>query len=35
VDVIPVRCTIEVDGEIVMKDGRFDYELLGVPIPRG
>jgi leucyl aminopeptidase (aminopeptidase T) len=34
-DVIPLRCTIEVDGEIIMKDGRFDYELLGVATPRG
>jgi aminopeptidase len=33
-DVIPLRCTIEVDGEIIMKDGRFDYELLGVATPR-
>jgi leucyl aminopeptidase (aminopeptidase T) len=34
-DVIPLRCTIEVDGEMIMQDGRFDYELLGVPTPRG
>ncbi len=34
IDVIPVRCTIAVDGEMIMKDGQFDYELLGVPPPR-
>lgn len=34
VDVIPVRCTITIDGETVMREGRFDYELLGVS-PRG
>jgi aminopeptidase len=34
-DVIPLHCTIEIDGEIIMKDGRFDYELLGVATPRG
>jgi leucyl aminopeptidase (aminopeptidase T) len=30
VDVIPLNCTIEMDGHVVMRDGRFDYELLGV-----
>jgi leucyl aminopeptidase (aminopeptidase T) len=35
VDVVPLRCTIIVDGETIMRDGRFDYELLGVPVPRG
>ena len=35
VDVIPLRCTIEMDGEIVMTDGKFDYEMLGVATPRG
>jgi leucyl aminopeptidase (aminopeptidase T) len=35
VDMIPHRCTISIDGETIMKDGRFDYELLGVPPPRG
>lgn len=35
VDVIPLRCTIAVDGEIIMQDGRFDYEMLGVAGPRG
>lgn len=35
IDMIPSRCTISVDGETIMKDGRFDYELLGVPPPRG
>ena len=35
VDVIPVRCSIEVDGEVIMTDGRFDYEMLGVAEPRG
>lgn len=35
VDVIPVRCTIEVDGETIMRDGKFDFELLGVAAPRG
>lgn len=34
VDVIPLRCTIDVDGETIMTDGRFDYELLGMPVPR-
>jgi len=35
VDVIPVRCTIVMDGETIMSDGRFDYDLLGIPAPRG
>jgi aminopeptidase len=35
VDVIPLRCTIEMDGETIMSDGRFDYEMLGVATPRG
>ena len=35
VDVIPLRCTIEMDGEIIMTDGKFDYEMLGVATPRG
>lgn len=35
VDMIPVACTIAVDGEVIMRDGRFDYELLGLPAPRG
>lgn len=30
VDVIPINCTIEVDGQTIMRNGRFDYELLGV-----
>ncbi len=30
VDVIPINCTIEVDGQTIMRDGRFDYELLGL-----
>jgi len=30
VDVIPLNCTIEVDGQVIMRDGRFDYELLGI-----
>lgn len=30
VDVIPINCTIEVDDQIIMRDGRFDYGLLGV-----
>lgn len=34
-DVIPLRCTIDVDGEIIMRDGHFDYEMLGVAPPRG
>jgi leucyl aminopeptidase (aminopeptidase T) len=34
VDVIPVRCTIDVDGERIMADGKFDYDMLGVPPPR-
>jgi leucyl aminopeptidase (aminopeptidase T) len=35
IDVIPIRCSVDVDGETIMRDGRFDYELLGVPAPRG
>jgi aminopeptidase len=35
VDVIPLLSTIEVDGETIMQNGRFDYELLGVAAPRG
>lgn len=34
VDVIPVRCTITIDDEEIMQDGRFDYEMLGVAGPR-
>ncbi len=34
VDVIPVRCTIVIDGEEIMRDGRFDYEMLGVAGPQ-
>jgi hypothetical protein len=34
-DVIPLRCTIDMDGETIMSDGRFDYEMLGVAAPRG
>lgn len=30
VDVIPINCTITMDNQVVMRDGRFDYELLGV-----
>lgn len=30
VDVIPVQCTIVMDGQTVMQDGRFNYDLLGV-----
>jgi aminopeptidase len=30
VDVIPLNCTITMDGQVVMRDGKFDYELLGV-----
>ncbi len=33
VDVIPIRCTIAIDGEEIMRDGRFDYEMLGVAGP--
>lgn len=35
IDMIPARCTISIDGETIMKDGRFDYEMLGVAPPRG
>ena len=35
IDVIPVGCTAKLDGEMIMKDGRFDYDMLGVPLPRG
>lgn len=35
VDVIPISCTITIDGETIMRDGRFDYEMLGVAGPRG
>ena len=30
VDVIPLNCTITMDGQLLMRDGKFDYELLGV-----
>ena len=30
IDVIPINCTIEVDSQIIMRNGQFDYELLGV-----
>lgn len=30
VDVIPINCTIQVDGQTIMREGRFDYEILGV-----
>lgn len=33
VDVIPIRCTIAIDDEEIMRDGRFDYEMLGVAGP--
>lgn len=32
-DVIPIRCTIAIDDEEIMRDGRFDYEMLGVAGP--
>jgi aminopeptidase len=35
IDFIPLRCSISVDDEIIMKDGRFDYEMLGMASPRG
>ncbi|MCU0507283.1 MAG: aminopeptidase [Anaerolineae bacterium] len=30
VDVIPLNCTIAMDGQVIMRHGRFDYDLLGV-----
>lgn len=30
VDVIPIHCAIAMDGQFIMRDGKFDYELLGV-----
>jgi aminopeptidase len=33
IDVIPLNCTIVVDGVTIMADGGFDYDLLGVPAP--
>jgi hypothetical protein len=29
IDVIPLNCTIVVDGVMVMADGGFDYGLVG------
>jgi aminopeptidase len=34
VDLVPVRCTVSVDGDVIMRDGRLDFEMLGLPIPR-
>lgn len=34
VDVIPLNCTIDIDGQVIMQAGRFDYELLGISAPR-
>jgi aminopeptidase len=34
VDAIPLRCTLDVDGEKIMQDGSFDYDSLGLPVPR-
>jgi aminopeptidase len=35
VDLVPARCTISIDGDFIMADGRFDFEMLGLPTPRG
>ena len=35
VDMIPVGCTIEVDGEAIMRNGHYDYDVLGIAEPRG
>jgi hypothetical protein len=35
VDLVPTRCTVAIDGEVIMTEGRFDFEVLGLPTPRG
>ena len=35
VDLVPVKCTVSMDGDLIMSDGRFDFEVLGLPTPRG
>jgi aminopeptidase len=35
VDLVPVKCTVSLDGEAIMTDGHFDFEMLGLPTPRG
>jgi aminopeptidase len=35
VDLVPAECTVSIDGEVIMRDGQFDYEVLGLPAPRG
>jgi leucyl aminopeptidase (aminopeptidase T) len=34
VDLVPARCSVLMDGDIVMSDGRFDFEMLGLPTPQ-
>jgi aminopeptidase len=33
VDLVPARCTVSLDGETIMTDGLFDFEMLGLPNP--
>jgi aminopeptidase len=35
VDLVPTKCTVSMDGDVIMKDGCFDFEVLGLPTPRG
>jgi aminopeptidase len=35
VDLVPTRCTVSLDGEVIMTDGHFDFEILGLPTPQG
>jgi aminopeptidase len=35
VDLVPSRCTVSLDGEVIMTDGHFDFEILGLPTPQG
>jgi leucyl aminopeptidase (aminopeptidase T) len=35
VDLVPLKCTVSIDGDVIMTDGRFDFEMLGLPTPRG
>jgi aminopeptidase len=33
VDLVPSRCTITVDDEVIMNGGHFNFEVLGFPLP--
>jgi aminopeptidase len=35
IDLVPVGCTVSLDGEVIMANGHFDFEMLGLPTPRG